>query len=393
MAYDFDEIIERTNTNSLKYDFAKERGKPEDLLPLWVADMDFRAPKEVVDALVASSRHGIFGYTEVKDDYYKVIEQWFLKRFGWKTEAEWLVKTPGIMFAIAHAIKAFTNKGDSVMIQKPVYYPFTEVIVKNERVLINNSLVYKDGTYHIDFEDFEEKIVKNKVKIFVLCSPHNPVGRVWTRDELIRMGDLCLKYGVLVVSDEIHGDFVYPEYKHHIFLNIKNEYADNTILCTAPSKTFNLAGLQNSNIFIPNKEIRKVFSDEIQKSGYSQLNTSGLVASKAAYEYGESWLAELMKYLSENLRFIRDFLKEKLPEIKLVEPQGTYLVWLDFSKLGLTEKEIENLVVYKARLWLDRGTMFGKEGIGFQRINMACPRAVLEEGLGRLEKAVRSLNK
>ena len=392
MKYDFDEIVDRKNTNSLKHDFANRRGKPEDVIPLWVADMDFRTLREVTQALVKSSQHGIFGYSETNQEYFSTLYKWYSENFKWNIQPNWLVKTPGIVFAISMAVRAFTNKGDGVIIQTPVYYPFSEAVLTNERLLVNNSLVYENGTYHIDFYDFEDKVIANNVKLFILCNPHNPIGRVWTQDELIQIGDICVKHGVTVVSDEIHADFIYEGYNHIIFASMKPEYSDITITCTAPSKTFNLAGLQVSNIFIENKDKKKRFKAEIEKSGYSQLNTMGLIACRTAYEYGKEWLDQLKKYLSDNLTFVRNFLLERLPQIKLVEPQGTYLLWLDFKALNLTEEELNILIVNKAKLWLDSGLMFGQEGQGFQRINIACPRKILEKALFQLEKAVNSLD-
>lgn len=390
--YNFDEIIDRKNTNSLKYDFADRRGKPVDILPLWVADMDFRTPEPVIEALVSSSSHGIFGYSESRQDYFLTLKKWFSERFEFDIQRSWLVKTPGIVFAIAMAIRALTEKGDGVIIQRPVYYPFSETILVNERKLVNNPLVYENGEYHIDFEDFEEKIESNKVKLFILCNPHNPVGRVWTREELTRLGHICLKHGVLVVSDEIHADFIFKGHQHLIFASLKPEFADMTITGTAPSKTFNLAGLQISNIFIKNQEIRRKFKKEIEKSGYSQLNTMGLVACQAAYEYGQDWLEQLREYLSGNLAYIRSYLEQRIPKIKLIEPEGTYLAWLDCSGLKLSDAELEDMVVNRAKLWLDGGLMFGEEGSGFQRMNIACPRKILERAMKQLEEAVNSLN-
>ena len=391
MVYNFDEIIDRRNTNSIKYDFAKQRGKPEDAIPLWVADMDFKTLPEVTEALVKVSEHGIFGYSEVKEDYFTILYKWYSHHFGWNIRPDWLVKTPGIVFAIAMAIRAFTEKGDGVMIQQPVYYPFSETILANRRVLVNNPLIYCDGVYKMDFEDFESKIISNNVKLFVLCNPHNPVGRVWIREELIRLGDICLKHNVIVIADEIHADFIYEGYKHLVFASLKPEFGAMTITCTAPSKTFNLAGLQVSNIFIQDRNMKYRFEEEIVKSGYSQLNTMGLVACRAAYEYGDEWLSQLKTYLSGNLTFVRNFLKEQLPQIKLVEPQGTYLVWLDFSALGLSDSDLEDLISNEAKLWLDNGLMFGEEGRGFQRINIACPGKILERAFGQLEAAVKKL--
>ena len=388
MSYNFDRIVDRNGTNSIKYDFTVEKGKPAGTLPLWVADMDFITAPAVTEALTKAVQHGIFGYSDSKSGYFESIQHWYQSRFNWTVEQEWLVKTPGVVYAIATAVRALTKEGDTVLIQQPVYYPFSDTILANHRKLINSALLYENGKYQIDFEDFEEKIVSNEVKLFILCSPHNPVGRVWKKEELVRLGDICVKHGVIVVSDEIHADFTYQGYQHTIFSSVKPEYLDNTILCTAPSKTFNLAGLQVSNIFIANKEIRRKFRKEIQKSGYSQLNAMGLIACQAAYENGAPWLDELKVYLEENLNFIRSFLEERLPQIKLVEPEGTYLVWLDFQEMKLTEEELEDLIVNKANLWLDRGTMFGMEGKGFQRINIACPRALLEKAFLQLEKAI-----
>ena len=390
MINDFDEIINRKNTNSLKYDFALERKKREDLLPLWIADMDFRLPEEIISDIQNAVSHGIFGYSEVKQTYFIPLHNWFLKQFNWSINEAWLIKTPGIVFAIALAIKAFTNMGDSVLIQQPVYYPFSECILANKRRLINNQLEYKDGKYTIDYEDFEAKIVKERVKLFLLCSPQNPTGRVWTKEELTRIGEICLKHHVIVLSDEIHCDFIYPDNTHTVFASISEEFAMNSIICTAPSKTFNLAGLQISNIFIPNKTLKYAFCEEFAASGYSQLNTLGLVACQSAYSKGEAWLNELKVYLKKNLDYVRSFINEKLPEIKLVEPEGTYLVWLDCSGLGLTYKELEKLVIDKAKLWLDGGIIFGKETALFERINIACPRSILEQALKSLEQAIRS---
>ena len=391
MKYNFDEIVDRRNTDCLKYDFAVERGRPGDVLPLWVADMDFRTAPEIIEQAVADAGFGIYGYTESKDDYFQAVAAWYQDYFDWKVEKKWLVKTPGIVFAIGMAIQALTKEGDAVMIQQPVYYPFSEVIKDNDRALVNNELVLKDGHYEINFEDFENKIVQNQVKLFVLCSPHNPVGRVWTVDELRRMGEICLRHDVKVVSDEIHSDFVYEGRKHYVFSTVDPAFEDISIICTAPSKTFNLAGLQVSNIFIPNTQIRKAFKRQVSAAGYSQVNMIGLHACQAAYETGREWLEELKVYLRGNLDFARAYLKENLPQIKLIEPEGTYLIWLDCRALGLSEEKLEHLIVHEAKLWLDSGAIFGAVGEGFERINIACPRAVLKEALERLHRAVSEL--
>jgi cystathionine beta-lyase len=390
MTYSFDKIIDRRGTDSLKYDLAANRGMPEDIIPLWVADMDFPAPPEVLEALVEKSRHGIFGYSDtIGDDYFNALADWYASRFNWHLSPKWLVKTPGVVFAICTAIRALTEEGDAVLIQEPVYYPFAGSVRANNRNLVVNELVYRDGRYYIDFDDFEDKIARNRVRLFILCSPHNPVGRVWSEEELAAMGEICLKYGVKVVADEIHADFVYPGYRHHVFETIRPEFADMTITCTAPTKTFNLAGLQISNVFISNTELRKKFKQELEKTGYSQPNIMGLVACKAAYRYGAQWLEDLKSYLVSNLALVRDFLAQELPSVRLVEPEGTYLLWLDFRALDLPDKELNDLIVQKAGLWLNAGPMFGAGGEGFQRINIGCPAATLQKALERLKKAFR----
>ena len=387
--YDFDKIIDRHGTGSLKFDFAKERGKNGDELSLWVADMDFQVAKPITDALQAQINHGIYGYTEVKADYFDIVKNWFKDNFDWEIKKGSLVKTPGVVYAIAMAIKAYTKEGEAVIIQQPVYYPFGEMIIANNRKLVNSPLVLKDGHYETDFDDFEKKIVENNVKLFILCSPHNPVGRVWSKEELKKIGDICIKHNVTVFSDEIHADFVYSPNKHHVFASLGEVYADNAVIATAPSKSFNIAGLQVSNIFIENKKLRDAFRREIVKSGYSQLNTMGLVAARAAYESGKEWLDEVRAYIRDNLIFFRDYLKENIPELSLIEPEGTYLLWVDFGKLGLSEKQREDLIVNKAKLWIDSGAMFGTDGEGFERFNIACPRSYLKKALDSLANAIR----
>ena len=386
--YDFNKIIDRHGTNCLKFDFAKERGKNGDELSLWVADMDFEVAKPITDALQAQVNHGIYGYSEVKSDYFEIVKNWFKDNFYWEIKKGSLVKTPGVVYAIAMAVKAFTKEGEAVIIQQPVYYPFSEMIIANNRKLVNSPLVLKDGRYEIDFEDFEKKIVKNNVKLFILCSPHNPVGRVWSVEELKKIGDICIKHDVVIFSDEIHADFVYEPNKHHVFASLGESYAANSVIATAPSKSFNIAGLQVSNIFIENKKLRDAFRNEIVKSGYSQLNTMGLVAARAAYESGKEWLDEVRAYIRDNLIFFRDYLKENIGELSLIEPEGTYLVWVDFRKLGLSEKQREDLIVNKAKLWIDSGAMFGVDGEGFERFNIACSRSYLKQALDSLKKAV-----
>lgn len=388
MPVDFDTVPNRRGTNCFKYDFAREMGMPEDVLPLWVADMDFPTAPAVLERLHALAEHGIFGYTGVKDAYFSAVHNWYAQRFGWETQRSWLVTTPGVVFAIATAIRALTQKGDAVLIQQPVYYPFANKVTENDRQLVVNPLVLKNGRYEMDFADMERKIVDYHVKMLLLCSPHNPVGRVWTKEELLRVGEICQKHGVLVVSDEIHADFTYAGHTHRVFASVKSEFADFTITCTAPSKTFNLAGLQNSNIFIPNRQLRHAYKKELSACGCGGTNCMGMAACQAAYEAGADWLEQLKQYLAGNLAYIRQFLREKLPEIALIEPEGTYLVWLDLRKLGLTEQQQRQLIVQDAKLWLDTGTLFGQGGEGFERINIACPRTTIEQAMQRLEHAV-----
>lgn len=386
---DFDSVIERKNTDCLKYDFAKRRGRPEGVLPLWVADMDFRTSEKILDAIEARVRHGIFGYTESRESYFEAVAGWMRKKHGWEVQESWLVKTPGVVFALAMAVKAYSGAGDAVLIQQPVYYPFTEVIEDNGRKAVSSDLVLgEDGKYHIDFEDFERRIVENHVPLFLLCSPHNPVSRVWTEEELTRIGEICLKHNVIIVSDEIHEDFVFGEKRHYVFANLKKEFADISVTCTSPAKTFNLAGLQVSNIFIPNGNLRRQFRKQIAAAGYSQLNAIGLTACEAAYRYGSQWYEAMMKYVGANIEFMKNYIKRELPMLKMTEPEGTYLVWVDFRALGLSEGELEELIVKKANLWLDSGAIFGKVGEGFERFNVACPRSILEQALEQLRAAI-----
>ena len=380
MTCKFDILINRCGSNSLKYDFARERGKPEGLLPMWVADMDFQAPHEVIEDIQKVLQHGIFGYTEPPECYYNAVAQWFQSRFGYTVTKSEIVKSPGTVFILTQMVRAFTAPGDAILIQTPVYYPFFSIIRDNGRTLVCNPLVYHEGKYGIDFEDFEAKIAEHNVKLFIMCSPHNPVGRVWTRTELERMNDICVKHNVLIISDEVHCDFVWSEHPHTCF-GLLNE---NAVVATTPSKTFNLAGLQVSNAFIKNAELRNKLTAEIHRSGYSQLNVVGIAACQSAYHRGGAWLDDAKVYLAENIRLARNFLASKLPKIKLAEPESTYLLWLDFSAYGMTLEELDRRVTEGAKLWLCNGVIFGQDGKGFQRMNIACPKATLTEALERL---------
>lgn len=382
----FDEIINRRGTDCLKYDFAVRRGMPEDVLPLWVADMDFKTTSYVEDAVIERTKHGIFGYSESGEEYFKEVAGWMRRHHNWEIRPEWLIKTPGVVFALAMAVKAFTEKGDSVLIQQPVYYPFSEVIRDNGRVVVSNDLYLgEDNRYHIDLADFEKKIVEYHVKLFLLCSPHNPTGRVFTKEELTAMGDLCVKHGVKVVSDEIHNDFVFQG-EHTVFASVKKEYEEISVICTSPSKTFNLASMLISNIFIPNRELRQRFRHEVDAAGISQLSVLGLVAAKAAYGQGDKWYEQMMSYVGENIRYVKEYVKENLPGVTVIDGEGTYLLWLDFRGCGPGPEELDHRIIYEAKLWLDSGKIFGGTGAGFQRINVAAPRAILTECLERIRK-------
>ena len=384
MKYNFDNVINRHGTYSIKYDYIS-RGRPEDTLPMWVADMDLPTPPCVTESLLECARHGIFGYSEPDKAYFEVVQNWFLQRFAWHVKREWLVATPGVVTAIYIAVRAFTEKGDGVLIQQPVYHPFEFAVQDTGRKLLVNQLVYQNGQYVIDFDDFESKI--KQAKLFILCSPHNPVGRVWTKEELMRMGEICLKYKVNIIADEIWQDLIYPHHQHQVFASLAPEFADITLTATAPSKTFNLAGLQLSNIFISNEFLRRKFKLEYNACGLSQVSMMGLVSCKAAYEHGEDWLNELIIYLNENMLLIQTFLENNIPKVKLVKPEGTYLAWLDCSALEISTQNLNDLITHKAKLWLHCGTRFGKGGEGFQRINAACSKDVLNQALIRLKSA------
>ena len=392
---DFDTVIERCHTNSIKYDFAVEchavrpGEDPYSLLPLWVADMDFKTSSFIQDALIEVAQHGIFGYSATKSDYLEAIQNFYHRRHNYNIEdGKWIVKIPGVMFAIAMATKAFTKEGDAVLIQQPVYMHFADAILNNNRKVVSNDLIYgEDGRYHIDFKDFEKKIVENNIKLFLLCSPHNPVCRVWTREELQQLGDICLKHNVIVVSDEIHSDFVFKG-KHTVFGSISEEFANSSIIVTAPTKTFNLAGIQIAHAIIKSPTLRREFRKEIHATCHDHVSIQGIVSAQAAYTKGDVWLDALLAYLKGNIEYIEKFVRENLKGVKLIPMEATYLAWLDFNGTSLTPAQIEDIVRKKARLWLNNGILFGKSGEGFQRLNLACPRCILAEALNRLKMAL-----
>lgn len=384
MNYDFDTVTDRKNTNAIKYDLAKKRGKPEDAVSLWVADMDFPTAPCIQKVVAEKAAHGIWGYSRPDNRYYDALKKWYKERHNFEVQNEWVVNTPGVCFALATAIKAFTNEGESVLIQKPVYYPFFNIINSLQRKVVNSSLILKNNHYEIDFDDFERKIVQENVKMFILCSPHNPGGRVWTKQELQKISEICLAHNVLVVSDEIHSDITFGSNVHTVYGSLSEQALKNSIICTAPSKSFNLAGLQFSNIFIADEKLKKAFSEELDKTGYDEPSVFGIVAATAAYSEGADWFDSVKSYIWENILFAKKYIEENAPQIKVLVPEGTYLLWLDFSETGLSDSEINDRILNKAKVWLDSGSMFGKEGEKFQRINCATPRIILEDALKRI---------
>ncbi|NGQ93790.1 putative C-S lyase [Brevibacillus sp. SYP-B805] len=386
--YDFDRVIPRRNTHSVKWDLMAKVSREPDLIPLWVADMDFPAPPEVVEAVTRRAELGIYGYAVNPDSYFEAVGGWMKRRHGWEIRQEWLVHAPGVIPAISMLVMALTAPGDRVVIQPPVYPPFFDVIRKNGREVVENPLVLRHGRYEMDFEDLERQLEAG-AKMLILCSPHNPVGRVWTREELLRLSQLCLAHKVILVSDEIHSDLVYDGYRHIPAASLSEEIAMNTITCISVGKTFNLAGLQTANVIIPNAEWRRAYTHTLHALHLFIQNYFAGAAVVAAYTHGEAWLSQLMSYIRGNLDYLTDYLAKHMPTIKPVKPEGTYLVWLDCRELGMTAPEIKEWMYRKAKVALNEGSTFGKEGEGFLRINLACPRATLAEGLVRMERALK----
>jgi cystathionine beta-lyase len=403
MKYNFNSEVSRRDSNSVKWEFIQSG---EDLLewdhtdccfgedrvlPMWVADMDFPSPTPVVDAVVARAQHGIYGYTAPTQAFYQSVLRWMQRRHGWEIKPEWICITPGVVPALNMLVRAFVSPGDRVLIQPPVYYPFYKAVENNGAELALNPLIYEDGRYRMDFADLEDKCRDPKVKLAILCSPHNPVGRVWTKDELVRFGEICLESEVLVVSDEIHADLVYKGHVFTPFANISEAFARNSITCTSPSKAFNLAGLQTSCIVIPDSNLRTKFARILQCNGLFGIGPFGVVALQAAYDHGEQWLEKLLEYLEGNLAYLEEYVAEHIPQLTVVHPEGTYLVWLDCRSLQLDKLELKRLMLEEARVYLDEGFIFGPEGEGFERINIACPREILVEALDRIRIAIEGL--
>ena len=392
MKYDFDRVIDRTRTNSMKWNkhFLKYRFESEEVLPLWVADMDFQCPQPVIEVLKKRAAEEIYGYSWHKiPAYLNAVTNWMKRRHNWEVNKDWIVFSPGIVPAIYMLIQTFVNIGEKVIIQPPVYDPFFTAIENNGRQVLLNQLMYENKKYSIDFEDFEEKAKDPLTKMFILCSPHNPIGRVWTEKELRRIGDICLDNEILIVSDEIHHDLILSGYKHTLFSTISKEFEQNTFVCTAPGKTFNIAGLQISNIIISDKRKREAFTNTIMNiNGIMIPNVFGIVALITGYDEGEEWLDQVLKYIEANFKFLKEFISENLPDVDFIDPEGTYLAWLDFSKLGMNDEELREFMLKKAKVALDDGKIFGPGGEGFQRMNIACPRSLLKECMIRIVNAL-----
>ncbi len=403
MSIQFNKEIDRSNTNAIKWEIIQDSNNPEKwiktdqffgenrILPMWVADMDLSSPKVVQDALKERAEHPIYGYTSAGDTYYEAVTGWMKRLHGWDVEADWIVTTPGVIPALYLMVRHFTDPGDKVLVQQPVYYPFFSAIKNNDRQIVSNSLVLENGVYRMDFDDLEEKAADPKVTMAILCSPHNPVGRVWEKEELQQFTEICLKHNVLIVADEIHGDLIYPGNQFYPIGLLEDELLENCVICTAPSKTFNLAGLQTSNIIIPNQQLRERFKTAIKLIGYIGPNPFGMVACRAAYNHGEEWLGKLLEHLNSNLNLLIRRFGERIPQIPIIKPQGTYLVWLDCRSLNLDHLELRKLMLEKARVFLDEGYIFGDEGKGFERINIACPQSILEEAIDRIATTILAL--
>lgn len=394
VTFNFDQEIDRKGTYSVKWEMtpqdydgqANPNGKQ--LLPMWVADMDFRVPPVVVEALVKRAEHGLFGYSYPMDSYYETVVDWHKRRYGRSLQKDWIVLTPGVVPALNMIVQSFIQPGDKVLIQRPVYYPFFSAIENHGGEIVSNNLVYENGRYHMDFADLAQKAADPAVKMAILCSPHNPVGRVWTPEELRQFGQICLENDVLVISDEIHCDLILPGHSFTSFASISEAFEQKSIVCTAPSKTFNLAGLHTSNIIIPDEEMRQRVKQTMEKHRMPGANPFGLVATEAAYKEGEEWLTAVIDYIADNYKFMEAYLAEHLPQLRPIPLEGTYLLWVDCHGLELDPAARRQLLLNEARVYLDEGELFGPEGEMFERFNLACPRSVLVEALERVVTAV-----
>jgi cystathionine beta-lyase len=386
MKYNFDEIIDREGTNCIKYDARKAYFGSENLIPMWVADMDFRSPGFISEAIRERAQHELFGYFLKPESYFQSIIDWMNIRHSWKIQKEWILYAPGVVPAINMAVLVYTQPGDKIIIQPPVYFPFFTAIKNHDRLISYNPLKEKDGYYTMDYKQLES-IIDERTKMLILCSPHNPVGRVWRKEELLKLCEICLKHNILILSDEIHADLTFKGIKHIATASLSEEIAARTVSFFASSKTFNLAGLASSNLIISDKNLRDQYSKLQDNLHITSGNIFGVLTTEVAYRNGMEWLNQLMEYLEINLDFLTDFICQKMPQIKVMRPEATYLVWLDFRKLGLSQKELKEFLIEKAGLGLNDGTTFGTGGEGYMRINIACPKSLLNEALEKLHRA------
>ncbi|MBU8891758.1 MAG: PatB family C-S lyase [Bacteroidales bacterium] len=389
MKYNFDEIVNRENTASVKYDLRNEIFGSSDVIPMWVADMDFKTPDFIIKAIKERANHELFGYSFRPESYFTSIVNWLKRRHQWNVDMEWISFSPGIVPAVNMAILAYTNQGDKIIIQPPVYFPFFSAIENNNRALVENPLSLKNNRYHFDFDDLSDKL--KDAKLLILSNPHNPGGSVWTREELKRLGEMCIENNVIILSDEIHADLVFKEYKFTALASISDEIANNTVTFIAPSKTFNMAALATSSVIASNKDLKEKYDKVLDTIHVGLGNVFGTVASEAAYNFGDEWLDQLMDYLSGNLDLIQDFIDKRISGINMIRPEGTYLVWLDCSAINLNGKDIKEFIIHDAGLGFNDGKMFGTGGEGFVRMNIACPRETIKEALIKLEKALSKL--
>jgi cysteine-S-conjugate beta-lyase len=395
MKYNFDEVCDRKNTGCIKWDNVRTIFGSEDVIPMWVADMDFPVAQPIVEALQRRASHPFYGYTQAEPSVVEAVVERMQRKYGWKIEPEWIVFTPGVVSALHVAVRTLTHPGDEIILQEPVYYPFFPAVKASGCQVVTNSLKLINGRYEMDFDDLESKFLPksgmmpmpNRVKAIILCNPQNPVSRLWNKEELTRLGQIVIRYGATVISDEIHCEILFKGYRHTPFASISEEFAQNSIVCMAPSKTFSLAGLETSTIIIPNKKLRGEYINT-RMGILPGPNLFGYAALEAAYRYGDEWLDQVLDYLQGNLEFLTGYFAKKIPEIKVIQPQGTYLIWLDCRQLGLDNLALKRFMREKAKVGLDDGFLFGLGGSGFQRMNIACPRSILAEALQRIEKAV-----
>ena len=398
MKYDFNQICDRKNTNCFKWDFIQSIFGNDDVIPMWVADMDFPVATPIVEALKRRAEHEFYGYTKASTDVIQSVVDRMWDKYAWKIKSEWIVFTPGVVPALNIAVRMLTHPGDEIILQEPVYYPFFPAVTSSGCQIVNNQLKLINGRYEMDYEDLEHQFharigmlpVPNRIKAIMLCNPHNPVGRLWNKEELTKLGDIAIKHGVVVISDEIHCELLFKDHQHTPFASISEEFEQNSIVCMSPSKTFNLAGLEVSSIIIPNKKLRHLFINT--RTGIlPEPNLFGYTALEAAYRFGDEWLDQLLDYLQGNLDFLLKYFANRIPKIKVIKPQGTYLIWLDCRDLGMDDMTLRNFMRDKAKVGFDDGFLFGSGGSGFQRMNIACPRPILEEALIRIETMVNKL--